>query len=151
MKGIVNIAFILLGCFLFQTGFSQSAPADEENIPYLVTFGGDSDKTWGDDDFCQIFFFMIPKTHSEPVYIRIFDPDTGGEIDEPKGEFNTTIRFSVYGGKGTWTGEDAKAIDPVGKFESGILLDSRSFPPCADGAPLHPQGGLRPAAVQEFS
>ncbi|NTV79455.1 MAG: hypothetical protein HGA25_10080, partial [Clostridiales bacterium] len=58
---------------------------------------------------------------------RVFDPDTGGEIDEPKGEFNTTIKFSVYGGKGTWTGEDAKAIDPVGKFESGILFDSRSF------------------------
>ena len=126
-RGLYKIALTLLGFSLYLVGLSQSAPAEDENIPYLVTFGGNSDKSWGDDDFCQIFFFAIPKTHSEPVYIRVFDPDTGGEIDEPKGDFNTVIRFSVYGGKGAWSEEDAKSIDPTGKFESGILLDSRSF------------------------
>ena len=125
--GLDKIVLALVGCFLTIAGLSQQAPAEVENIPYLVTFGGNSDKSWGDDDFCQIFFFMTPKAHKDPVYIRIYDPDTGGEIDEPKGEFNTIIKFSVYGGKGTWTGDDAKAIDPVGKFECGILLDSRSF------------------------
>ena len=122
-----KIVFTILGCSLFFTGLSQSVPAEDENIPYLVTFGGASDKSWGDDDFCQIFFFMIPKTYSKPIYIRVFDPDTGGEIDELKGEFNTTIKFSVYGGKGTWSEEAAKSTDPAGKYESGILLDSRSF------------------------
>ncbi len=126
-RELYKIIFSILGCSLYIAGLSQSAPAEDENIPYLVTFGGGSDKSWGDDDFCQIFFFMIPKTHIEPVYIRVFDPDTGGEIDEMKGVFNTTIRFSVYGGKGAWSEEAAKSVDPTGKFESGILLDSRSF------------------------
>ena len=106
---------------------SQSVPAEDENIEYLVTFGANSDVSWGDDDFCQVFFFRIPKTHNNPIYIRVFDPDTGNEIDEQKGEFNSVIRFSVYGGKGAWSEEDAKSIEPVGNFESGNLLDSKSF------------------------
>jgi hypothetical protein len=107
--------------------WSQSAPAEDENIPYLVTFGGDAETSWGDDDFCQIFFFMVPASHTEPFYIRIYDPDTGGELDEGKGDFNTTVKFSVYGGNGTWDNEDAKQVDPVGNFESGNLMGSRSF------------------------
>jgi hypothetical protein len=106
---------------------SQTAPAEDENIPYLVTFGGDAETSWGDDDFCQIFFFLIPESHTAPFYIRIFDPDTGGEVDEMQGEFNTTVRFSVYGGAGAWSHEDAKNTDPVGRYESGNLLDSKSF------------------------
>ncbi len=106
---------------------SQSAPAEDENIPYLVTFGLNSSTSWGDDDFCQIFFFVVPPAHTLPFYIRVFDPDTGGELDEMKGDFNTTIKFSVYGGNGTWSDDDAKNVDPVGNYESGNLLASRSF------------------------
>ena len=126
-RSLFKIILFVLGYSLYLAGFSQSAPAEDENIPYLVTFGADSDKSWGDDDFCQIFFFTIPTTHNEPFYIRVFDPDTGGELDEQKGEFNTTIRFSVYGGKGVWSDDDAKSVDPKGNFESGNLLDSRTF------------------------
>jgi len=106
---------------------AQSAPAEDENIPYLVTFGGNSVTSWGDDDFCQIFFIMIPEAYTDPFYIRVFDPDTGGELDEMKGDFNTTVKFSVYGGNGSWSNEDAKNVDPVGNYESGNLLGSKSF------------------------
>lgn len=106
---------------------SQSAPAEDENIQYLVTFGSDSDPSWGDDDFCQIFFFRIPQIYNQAFYIRVFDPDTGGDIDEMKGSFNTTIRYSIYGGPGAWTEDDAKNEDPVGNYESGNMLASRSF------------------------
>ena len=122
-----KISITVLACSLCYIGQSQPAPAKDENIPYLVTFGSNSEKSWGDDDFCQIFFFRIPVTYSEPFYIRIFDPDTGGAIDEQKGEFNTTIMFSVYGGKGAWSEKDARSVNPAGKFESGNLLDSKSF------------------------
>ncbi len=108
-------------------GWSQPAPAEEENIPYLVTFGSAADPSWGDDDFCQIFFLKIPETRTEPIYIRVFDPDTGGELDEGKGEFNTKIRFSVYGGNGSYTNEDAIGVEPVGNYKSGNLLASKSF------------------------
>jgi hypothetical protein len=125
ISNYIGFAFVLFFCV---TGAkSQSAPAEDENIPYLVTFGGNSETSWGDDDFCQIFFFMIPASHTEPFYIRVFDPDTGGELDEMKGDFNTTVKYSVYGGAGTWDNDDAKNVDPVGNYESGNLLGSRSF------------------------
>ena len=37
--------------------FAQPIPAEEENIPFLVTFGTDADPSFGDDDHCQTFFF----------------------------------------------------------------------------------------------
>src|SRR5665648_490804 len=123
---LFGLPLIISGIMVPVEMSSQSVPAEDENIEYLVTFGANSDVSWGDDDFCQVFFFRIPKTHNNPIYIRVFDPDTGNEIDEQKGEFNSVIRFSVYGGKGAWSEEDAKSIDPVGNFESGNLLDSKS-------------------------
>lgn len=120
-------ATVFLVSIVISCAFSQSAPAPEENIPFLVTFGGEADPSWGDDDFCQIFFVKIPTAQTEPVYIRVFDPDTGGEHDERKGEFDTEVRFSVYGGTGCYTGKDATAVDPVGNYDSGNLLFSKSF------------------------
>ena len=107
--------------------YSQSAPAAEENIEHLVTFGSDADKSWGDDDFCQIFFFRIPTNQIEPIYVRVFDPDTGGEFDEGKGDFNTQVVFSVYGGEGCWSNEDAQGVNPTGNYKSGNLLASKIF------------------------
>jgi hypothetical protein len=119
----ITVLFILTVYNLY----SQSAPAAEENISYLVTFGANADKSWGDDDFCQIFFFRIPTNQTEPIYIRVFDPDTGGELDEGKGEFNTQVSFSVYGGEGCWSDDDAQGVDPTGNYKSGNLLVSRTF------------------------
>lgn len=107
--------------------FGQPVPAEEENIPYLVTFGKDADTSWGDDDFCQVFFFSIPADHRTPFFIRVFDPDCGGEADEQKGAFNTMTRFSVYGGEGCISEDDARSVDPVGNFNSGNLLASKTF------------------------
>jgi hypothetical protein len=107
--------------------FSQVAPAIDENIPYLVTFGGDSDPAWGDDDFCQIFFCVVPSSQTDPVYLRVYDPDTGGDLDELKGDFNSVINFSIYAGKGCWSDTAAQSIHPAGNYKSGYLLSSKSF------------------------
>lgn len=124
MKLIILItAFIGLSTI----AYCQSVPADEENIPYLVTFGNQGDKSWGDDDYCQIFFFVVPKTHKNSVYFRVYDPGTSGELDEKKGSFNTTTKFSVWGGKGAITHPDARKTDPVGNYKSGNLLDYKAF------------------------
>ncbi len=123
-KFLLFILIILISGINF---FSQPAPASDENIPYLVTFGSDSETSWGDDDFCQVFFFVVPTSQIDPIYIRVYDPDTGGDLDEVKVEFNTIISFSVYGGNGCWSDEDAEAIDPVGNYKSGILLSTNTF------------------------
>jgi hypothetical protein len=107
--------------------FSQSAPAVDENIPYLVTFGKDAGTSWGDDDHCQVFYCLIPLSQTSPVYIRIYDPDTGGDIDELNGEFNTITNFSVYGGKGCWSDTVLQVTDQVERNKSGYLLSSKSF------------------------
>lgn len=106
---------------------SQSVPSEDSNIPYLVTFGGNSRTSWGDDDFSQSFFFVVPISCQNPIYIRVFDPDISDGIDELKGEFNTQTEFSVYGGKGCISTKEAKGHIPEGIQRSGDLLASKTF------------------------
>jgi len=125
-----TLLILLFGCVcLLATNnlFGQAVPAEEENIPFLVTFGAHSATSWGDDDFSQTFFFVIPEDNITPIYIRVFDPETGGMHDEQKGEWNTHTRFSVYGGSGCITHPDATGTDPVGNYKSGNLLSSKVF------------------------
>jgi len=124
---IIHIIFLFIGFSVPMAILPQSAPAIDENIPYLITFGGNSSTSWGDDDFCQIFFCVIPVSQKGPVYLRIYDPDTGTDLDELKGAANSMIAFSVYGGKGCWSDTAAQGIHPKGNYRSGILLGSKSF------------------------
>ena len=71
----------------------QAVPGKDENIPFLVTFGKYGKTSWGDDDFIQIFFFTIPKDFNRQFYIKVFDPDCGGENDEIQGDFNSKTIF----------------------------------------------------------
>lgn len=125
MKHAWRLSLILLCASTLAV--AQPVPNDDENIPFLVTFGRQADDAWGDDDKCQIFFFKIPADFREPVFIRVFDPDCAGAIDEVNQEFNTLTRFSVYGGAGCITDEDARQTDPEGNFKSGNLLASKTF------------------------
>lgn len=124
---IRELSMIAIFLFLSLNGFTQRIPNETENIPYMVTFGNEAPASWGDDDFTQVFFFIIPSQYTEPVYLRVFDPDVGGEIDELKGEWNTLTRIAIYGGNGAHSEKDAKKVEPVGNYKSGNLLDSRTF------------------------
>lgn len=106
---------------------AQQLPSSEENIPYLVTFGRNSKTAWGDDDFCQTFFFIIPKDQKKPVFLRVYDPDTGGTIDEIKEESDTKTTFSVYGGVGAYSNNEAQKEQPEGYTKSGIELAKKTF------------------------
>jgi len=122
------ITLIIILC-LTANSYAQPVPGEDENIPFLVTFGGNGATSWGDDDFSQTWFFAIPKEYKGRFYIRVFDPDTGGEHDEPKGEWNTRTLFSVYGGKGVdpEVNEESRGLQPTGNYKSGTLLASRIF------------------------
>ena len=129
-------------------GRAQAVPSPVENIDYLVTFGAQADKGWGDDDFTQTFFFLVPQARRQPVYLRVFDPDCGGRHDEPKHGWNTRTDFSLYGGAGAHSGPDARRTEPVGLFRSGVLLRQKTFgaEPAYDGqwftfGPLNPLEG----------
>ncbi len=120
-------AYIFILLTISVLGISQPVPNVEENIPYLMTFGSGAETSWGDDDFSQAFFFLIPEEYDQPFFIRVFDPDTGGEIDEIAGEFDTRCVYEVFGGEDVWTEDDAKETSPVGNYKSGTLLASRAF------------------------
>lgn len=121
--------FCILLCLLVcnNSFFSQLMPSEDENIPFLVTFSKSSDKTWGDDDNIQIYFFAIPQDIKTPFYIRVFDADNGGKYDENRNGFNSKTKYSVYGGKGAHSTEASKSKDPKGNYNSGILLNTKTF------------------------
>ncbi|HKK42398.1 MAG TPA: hypothetical protein VJ963_08315 [Bacteroidales bacterium] len=125
-----TILIILLLGFTLTAGLkAQPVPGKDENIPFLVTFGKEGKTSWGDANFYEIFFFTIPKDYTQPFYIRVFDPDCGGENDEIQGEFNTRTRFSVYGGKGVdpEKNEDSKGLLKGENYKTGNLLASKVF------------------------
>jgi hypothetical protein len=127
-----KLLFGLILCFIrFGMANGQPVPGKDENIPFLVTFGKDGDTGWGDDDFSQTYFFAIPKDFKDRFYIRVFDPDTGGEVDELKGPADTRMLYSVYGGKGVDPEKpeniDSRGIQPTGNYKSGTLLASKIF------------------------
>lgn len=101
--------------------YAQPVPAEEENIPFLVTFGNEAKTSYGDNDFKQTFYFSIPKDFKKPFYIRVFDPDVGNKHDEIIGRSNTKTKFTVYGGKGCISNRNVKRGHP------GNLLATKTF------------------------
>jgi hypothetical protein len=125
----ILIFTFLLGLLTIIKLYGQAVPGKDENIPFLVTFGKDGKTSWGDDDFYQIFFFTILKDYKQQFYIRVFDPDCGGENDEIQGVFNTKTMFSVYGGIGVdpEKNEDSKGLKKGVNYKTGNLLASKVF------------------------
>lgn len=107
--------------------FAQQFPSTEEGFAWMITFGKQGVTSWGDDDFSQTFFFVVPPAQKKPIYIRVLDPDCGGANDELKGDANTTTKFSIYGGKGAVSHPDVQSGNPVGQYDAGTLLAEQSF------------------------
>ncbi len=123
------IVVMFIFCFgpMAQRAVSQQFPGIDENIPFLITFGKDGSTSWGDDDFSQTFFLSVPPSQVDPIYIRVFDPDVGGENDEVKGGFNSQTKFQIYGGKTSYSEPAARGHNPEGNYKSGTLLASKTF------------------------
>jgi hypothetical protein len=107
----------------------QAVPGKDENIPFLVTFGKNGETSWGDDDFNSIFFFTIPKDYNKQFYVKVFDPDCGGENDEIQGFFDSKTMFSIYGGKGVDPDKNlaSRGLKNGENYKQGNLLASRVF------------------------
>lgn len=106
---------------------AQAIPSEDEKIPYLTTFSKGAQSKFGDDDFVQIYFFVVPEKSNDPFYIRVYDPDNGGTIDEKNVAFNSKTKFSFYGGKGAHSDKAAKAQTPTGNYKSGVFITGKTF------------------------
>jgi hypothetical protein len=122
-----SLLLILIICISVAKIKAQAVPSKSENISSLVTFGKDAEAKWGDDDHVQICFFSVPATYTNPIYIRVYDPDCGGKEDQVNGGFNSSTKFSVYGGKGCYSNKDARGINPIGNFKSGNMLSTKTY------------------------
>ena len=69
--------------------------------PQFITYGVGAHPQEGDPDRRQAFYFTVPANFGKPLYVRLFDPESGGKYDQitTRGP-NTTTRFTVFGGKG---------------------------------------------------
>jgi uncharacterized repeat protein (TIGR01451 family) len=82
----------------------------------------------GDDDQVQVIYLEVPATHTGPVYIGIFDPDCGGDLDRQNGlSWDTPFTFAVYGGTGAYTDPDARSAHPSTGIASGVELATATF------------------------
>ena len=130
IKLVYKLLLSIVFCFGFvSNGYlkAQPVPAEVENIPQLMTFGPKADKSWGDDLYPQIFFFFVPETYKGSVFIRVFDPEAGGQFDELNGIWDTQCTFSLYGGKGAYSNPEACETEPKGNYKSGNMLASKTF------------------------
>jgi len=122
-------ALLLISPAMFRNLAAQPVPGQDENIQFLVTFGKEGETSWGDDDFSQTWFFAIPKDYKGKFYIRVFDPDCGGENDEGKGAWNTKMQYSLYGGKNVdpEKNEESRGLQPTVGYKSGTLIATKVF------------------------
>lgn len=148
LSNLVRVVALLLGAA--SAAAAQAVPNPGEKIESLVTFGAQAPTTSGDDDFTQTFFFLVPATERRPLYIRVFDPDCGGQLDAKVGQFNTRTEFSLYGGPGTHSAKGATDPRPASPaaVPSGRLIRQQVFgeEPKYDGqyfnfGPLNPLEG----------
>ncbi|MDP2921916.1 MAG: PKD domain-containing protein [Candidatus Omnitrophota bacterium] len=125
ITAIVFCSFVLVGL-----GFCYQVPGEQSNVKYLYTFGKDGQKTYGAMKTGPLVIFVrVPSTYNGNIQIGIYDPDTGGAIDEKDGQWDTITKFSILGGKKTYT-------SLLEADESHVLIDKES-----DTNPVDPYHG----------
>ncbi len=93
-KGPTSVLFLLSFLLL---GLGQ-ARAEE---PLSITYGPKARTSEGDPDFRDTIYLAVPDTTKDRLYIRVFDPDTGGAYDLQHGAaFDTRMSFTLFGGPG---------------------------------------------------
>lgn len=94
---------------------------------FFSAFGMDAPESFGRFGSKQAFYFEIPETEEQAVYLRVFDVDVGGRYDEQHDDFNTSTRFTIIGGKS------------AGKTYSGSRIINRNWPSFASSDVLYDQ------------
>ncbi|HAZ09531.1 MAG: hypothetical protein A2047_05210 [Omnitrophica bacterium GWA2_41_15] len=133
ITAIVFCSFVLVG-----QGLCYQVPGDQSNVKYLYVFGKDGQKTYGAMKTGPLVVFVkVPGTYKGNIQIGINDPDIGGTIDEKDGQWDTTTKFSILGGKKAYTSlqeadetyvliDKQSDMNPVDSYQ-GDLLAEKTF------------------------
>jgi hypothetical protein len=77
-------------------GLGWSATAEAQEAPLVVTYGPNASTAEGDPDFREVIFLSVPDGLEDRLYLRVFDPDTGGEHDLVyEAADDTQMRFTL--------------------------------------------------------
>lgn len=116
----------LASAVLLSSAWGQSAsPID---VPLLITYGPEAGTREGDPTYSQVIYLELPEDLKERVYVRVFDPDSGGEHDLVYGQENTSTRFALYGGEGVLVlPDDAGQSVSEGELNTGVLLSEKRY------------------------
>jgi len=107
-------------------GVAQSATSID--MPLLVTYGNKAPIREGDPTFRQVIYISLPADLKERVYIRLFDPDTGGDHDLIYTRPDTTTRFALFGGDGAFAGDEATGRgESEAELTGGKLLREKTY------------------------
>jgi uncharacterized repeat protein (TIGR01451 family) len=96
-SGTLGGAYTALDCSSFDTTLDSG---------YLGTYGAEPGyaRDQGDDDQVQVLFLEVPAGTSDPLFVRVFDPDCGGELDRQSGfAWDTPFTYTVRGRSGAYT------------------------------------------------
>ncbi|GAA6201889.1 PKD domain-containing protein [Aquicoccus sp. SU-CL01552] len=114
---------------------AQAAPPEEG---LLVVYGRRAASREGDVDHREQIFFSLPADLRDRVYLRLYDPETGGTGDFTYGgSADSETTFRLFGGEGAFTaaarpepvadGARAARIDFVPVTGPGKLLKEKSW------------------------
>jgi large repetitive protein len=67
----------------------------QTGIQYIL-YGPGADPGEGDDNHIQVINIQLPDGYAGHAYIRLFDISCGSSIDELRGSWNSSFRFSIY-------------------------------------------------------
>lgn len=91
----------------------------------LITYGPNSPTIEGDNDYRQLIEIRIPASIRDTLYLQLFDPDVGGEIDDQFGRsWDTETRFVFFGQ--TLPNPESQAL-PLPGENLGQVLASHTF------------------------
>jgi len=98
-------------------------------VPALINYGKWATPKQGDNDHHQVIYLSVPAATEGKLYLRVFDPDTGGAHDQvDKRYLATATRFAVFGGPGAFVPGAAQPHE-LSKEEmtAGTLLGEKTF------------------------
>ncbi len=110
-------------CMMLSAG---AGPVLGQDVPLSVIYGPRASSSEGDDDHREVIFFSVPADLQDRLYLRIFDPDTGGDHDLAYGAEDTETRYALFGGEGALTGIESSIKPSEQQLASGELLTETS-------------------------
>lgn len=124
MTPMARRAALLSTAGLLVATATAAVAAIEGEPPLSVVYGPKASTAEGDSDFREVLLISVPAGGGQPLFLRVFDADTGGAHDTiAGGRADTVTRFTVYGGDGAAVmpvdPSAAPTGTPIGRREIG--------------------------------